>query len=1403
MKRIFIITVVIPASFITVLYGTLFLCVNSSAVQRLVISRVNRVIPGEFTLGSLHLSLFKLSVELRDVSLADSSGRKLAGIKRLLVAISLPHLLQRTLVVQNAVVEHPWAVLEVDSGGHLSLLGAFPQSRAKLKKKVRAVAKPFQIEVRDIGIVGGKVFFAAPQDSMQVHAYGFSVAANGATGSRSADATVAFDSVDLERNSGSLHLYDLALTACMRDMNLDTVDVWLRTRNSTFTLHGKASGPVDSPYVNIHVDAAIALAEVSTAAGLDGEFGGIAEFKLNLRGRAANPDLDLTVVYDGGRVAGYPVDSLSLTARLNDRVLTLMPLHVTAGAGRADVCGDIDARGMFPGGFLAAQGSLQELTYSLAISGEKISLKKMAPGMSGTAAVSMALDGHGVHPDSFAATLGVSAHVTSLQLDTSTMPLDAVVACSASVERGTVLVRRLTGMLGSTALALTGRYRIPAGEMDAAMNVAVPALDTLSGFAGIDSVAGSATISAHVKGDLKHPQAAIGLSAAAVSFRNVNIGDITFAAELDRDGTARVKHLALANKNSQVQFTGSAKVLENGAPLPVDRMTFDCSLVSPRLFIGDFIDSIEGLNRSGSAALSAHIKGDLKHPQAIIDLNVDSIAYRKLRIGNIALGGGLEPDGTVWVKRLELVNGTSAARLAGSANILENGALVPVDRIVFDGSFVSKRLVAGDFIDSVEGTATIDAQIKGTVGDLRGYILLSAADLAAAGQRMARIDLDARFEGQRASIQPLRIVVRSGQDLTLTGWATLTDSFAVALSVPGIHLNTIAALAKVDSLDGMFSMDLQVNGTYTRPEAHGKLGVRNIRMGAAAFDDVGLHLDLRNQQLEVTGTAAGDLHAGYNIDSKAFMADLTFNNFLLTPYLALSGQQLDGALTAEVKVSGTADSITGIAGSVHIAHLFLGYKYVPIIETHDLNASLENTRYTVPDFNILLAGEGKLKGHAHGLLEGPHDASLSGTVPLTIIRHFTTDFGDIEGNVGIDAFFKGTAKASDLKADVRLNNIGMTIPGLSQRLHSLNGRILADPKALKIETLQGNLDDGVFAMNGEMALDELAPSKMRANITLDALPVGIPDMLDMVLNARLRIAGTPDTAQVTGNITLLDGLYYQDVVINPLTGMGRRQRKEKAQPAEITMPYLRNMRFDVGVRARSPLRVDDNLAQLTIAPDLQLTGTFTSPSLYGRADVEQGTITYLKRVFTVERGVVDFVNPYAIEPRVDIKGTIPVQGQVIQIALSGSPDDLVFTLSSDNPAMEDQDILSLLILGRTTAELQSDIKSGDAAGQSNQQMIASLVASTFGENIKKAAGLDVLEVETGSDTSGNSDRIAVTVGKQLTKRLGTKYTVESEAGQIIQRATAEYRILQDLFISGFQDTRGVYGGELRFKWEKR
>ena len=58
-------------------------------------------------------------------------------------------------------------------------------------------------------------------------------------------------------------------------------------------------------------------------------------------------------------------------------------------------------------------------------------------------------------------------------------------------------------------------------------------------------------------------------------------------------------------------------------------------------------------------------------------------------------------------------------------------------------------------------------------------------------------------------------------------------------------------------------------------------------------------------------------------------------------------------------------------------------------------------------------------------------------------------------------------------------------------------------------------------------------------------------------------------------------------------------------------------------------------------------------------------------------------------------------------------------------------------------------------------------------------------------------------GRQLSRRLTVKYAVESNNGETLQRAVSEYRFLDNLMASGFQDSKGDYGGELLFRIEFR
>ena len=259
--------------------------------------------------------------------------------------------------------------------------------------------------------------------------------------------------------------------------------------------------------------------------------------------------------------------------------------------------------------------------------------------------------------------------------------------------------------------------------------------------------------------------------------------------------------------------------------------------------------------------------------------------------------------------------------------------------------------------------------------------------------------------------------------------------------------------------------------------------------------------------------------------------------------------------------------------------------------------------------------------------------------------------------------------------------------------------------------------------------------------------------------------------------------------------------------------------------------VQNNLADLEIQPDLTVGGTLSQPVVSGRADVTSGEIKFKNNIFTVTKGVIDFVNPYKTEMSIDIKSETEIRraGQnrwTIYLTLKGTPNDLELKLYSV-PEETDADILSLLIFGKT--------REGTQSKTSTRELLAGILEDTLGKELKEETGLDILDVETGEenkqDVSGgedispdrpktlparpspgggnkteedvSSDRVKVTLGKHLSKRMTVKVALESDKGEMVQRAISEYKFLEHVLVSGFRDSKGVFGGNLIFQIEFR
>jgi translocation and assembly module TamB len=868
---------------------------------------------------------------------------------------------------------------------------------------------------------------------------------------------------------------------------------------------------------------------------------------------------------------------------------------------------------------------------------------------------------------------------------------------------------------------------------------------------------------------------------------------VTSDVEVNR-GIATVRKLNIRADRSELDADGTFDI-------PSRNISGRLSLVAPDL--AGTLSPFGFNNVGGTVGLKATVSGSTEHPLFALDLQGDELRFQDITLGSMSLKADLDKSGMLQISQCNVENGASNLRITGKAHMYDQITMKPFRDPAFALNIEGNTIHLEDFIkDVVTGTVWLAGHLEGTVKQPRGTVELHGKDFDLYGQKLAKINLTSIVDATKIRFDPLQVFVTPTESIESSGWVSFQKEYEMNLLSRGISLHNIEKITTQNIADGLLMIDMRGNGTFANPILNGTLSLSNVRIRGKEIEDFRLTMDLRDQVARLKGKLNFDFDGLYDLKKRDFSIAALFTETDLSPYWKIAGYpDLSGKLTGKIETNGNVRSIKKIQADMSISDLNLYYRDTEILHTRELRLSVKDEELSIPEGTLMIPPKGRIIIGGKGSFDGSASFRAEGTIPLDIAGHFVKDLSDITGALTISSKLEGTFRHPTFHADIDLEKVGVTVPVLLQKLHDLNGTIRIRPTAIIFDGISGGLDKGSFNLTGDITLrNDFRPERISLKVVATALPVQVPDTLDLLLTSQLQIEGTEEQSIIKGEIVILEGTYYKDVNLSLLQGIGQRKRIEAPPREEITYPFLKNMDLDILIKRRNPLLIDNNLATLDVNPDLRIVGTVNNPIVRGRAAVESGSVRYQGKTFIVKQGIIDFLNPYEIDPTFDIRSEVKVRDWMIFLDVSGTQAELVLKLTSDPPE-EHGDILSLLLLGKTTGELIS--KEGGTT-KSTEQMLAGLIASTYGDEIKEATGLDIFEVETSDEKSeAASDRVKVTLGKELSKRMTVKYSAESKEGELIQSAIAEYKLLEHFLARGFQDTRGIYGGELQFRLEFR
>src|SRR5712691_422922 len=282
-------------------------------------------------------------------------------------------------------------------------------------------------------------------------------------------------------------------------------------------------------------------------------------------------------------------------------------------------------------------------------------------------------------------------------------------------------------------------------------------------------------------------------------------------------------------------------------------------------------------------------------------------------------------------------------------------------------------------------------------------------------------------------------------------------------------------------------------------------------------------------------------------------------------------------------------------------------------------------------------------------------------------------------------------------------------------------------------------------------------------------------------------------AQLNGKLVgRPDAVQPWQLTVEGVYGSGPRKATAEQGPPGVSptasLPFLQTnlqLKLPRNVWVNGPGTAIELSGDLTVAKELR--GPFV---LSGTVETVRGFASYYNQKFVLEQGRVTFTGSPEINPVLDVTVTRAVSSYVVSINVSGRALSPQLRLSS-TPDLPQADIVTLLVLGKTTDNLTASERGGLSSGA--QQIIGGVAAGELEQLLAKPLGLDTVDVQTG-DKLGSG---RVSVGRYVTQDIFLSYErqlgnpSENSVGHTSgNKVGVEYSVNRHLKLKGSSGDRG-------------
>jgi translocation and assembly module TamB len=421
-------------------------------------------------------------------------------------------------------------------------------------------------------------------------------------------------------------------------------------------------------------------------------------------------------------------------------------------------------------------------------------------------------------------------------------------------------------------------------------------------------------------------------------------------------------------------------------------------------------------------------------------------------------------------------------------------------------------------------------------------------------------------------------------------------------------------------------------------------------------------------------------------------------------------------------------------------------------------------------------------------------------VDLEMLGSLTPAVQQSAGLLTFDLHVTGTLQQPQVRGELLLRDGVLQLAATGERYQDIQVRLIFAGDRVSIEQLQLASRSGPLQVTGWFEHANLALRQIDLALSAQNFTAMHTSAVEAVVSANITARGTLQAVTVTGNVTVprarlrlehIPGsgpktVQPWELTIAGVYGPGPEALDSSQGPAAVPTRRDFSLSFvsaDIQIDIPRNAWLQGPGTAIELSGNMRVTKDLSAPFiLSGSIETVRGYASYYGKRFTVERGHVTFTGTPEPNPMLDVIVTQQVSDYLLSIHVTGRAQQPTLVLSS-TPELPQTDILSLIVLGRTTDRLtQSERNSlGDAA----QQLAGGVIAGELEKTLGKALGLDTIEINPAAQLGSGSFAVGRYVTQDLFLSLGREFGQESGTN-----VGLEYSINRRLKVRGSSSDQG-------------